>query len=109
MNINVIANPSRRAAYIKAQTNAVQTEKKADAPVSARTQDEVVISSEAREILAKQGTDSAPSVDAVSEEQSNGSKATTFTTFAEEFSKITQCYANTIREHYAAEHEENFT
>lgn len=109
MNINVIANPSRRAAYIKAQTNAVQTEKKADAPVSAHTQDEVVISSEAREILAKQRTDAASSVDAVSEEQTNNDKTTTFTTFANEFSKITQGYANTIREHYAAEYDENLT
>ena len=109
MDISVTTNPNRRADYIKAQTNTVQTEKKTDAPAPARTQDEVVISSEAREILAKQGSDSASSVDAVSEKQTPSSKATTFTTFAEEFSKITQGYVNTIREHYAAEHEENLT
>ena len=49
------------------------------------------------------------SASAVSGELTNASKATTFTTFAEEFSKITQDYANTIREHYAGEHEENLT
>ena len=52
MDISVTTNPSRRADYIKAQNNRVQAEKKTDASVSARTQDEVVFSSEARETLA---------------------------------------------------------
>ena len=49
----------------------------------------------------------ATSVEAVSEEQANN--RTTFTSFAEEFSKITQDYADIIRNYYAAEHEENLT
>ena len=109
MDISVTTNPSRRADYIKAQTNTVQAEKKTDAFAPARTQDEVAISSEAQETLAKQGVDAASSVDAVSEEQANGGKTTTFTTFAEEFSKITQGYANKIRDYYTVSHEENLT
>jgi len=109
MDISVTTNPSKRAAYIKAQSNIAQAEKKADAYTPARTQDEVAISSEAQEILVKEGTDGSASVDAVSEEQANSSKATTFTTFTEEFSKIAQDHADTIREHYATEHEENLT
>lgn len=107
MDISVVTNPSRRAAYIKAQTDVVQTEKKADAVTPARTQDEIMISPEA---TAKQETqvDSAASADAVSKEQT-GSNSTTFTSFAGEFNKITQGYANTIRGHYATEHEENLT
>ena len=102
MDFNVVANPSRRADYIKTQTNTVQAEKKTDASAPARTQDEVVISSEVQETLTKQG------MDVVSEEQVS-SRATTFTTFSGEFSKITQGYTNTIREYYAAAHEENLT
>lgn len=37
------------------------------------------------------------------------SSATVFSSFADEFSKVTSDYANTIREHYAKEHEENLT
>lgn len=109
MDISVTTNPSRRADYIKPQTNTVQSEKKADVPAAAQAQDKVAISPEAQATQAKKETDAISSVAAVSEEQTNGSKATTFTTFAEEFSKITQSYANTIREHYAAEHEKNLT
>ena len=109
MDISVTTNPSSRAAYIKTQSNITQAEKKADTYTPARTQDEVAISFEAQEILAKERTDGSSSVDAVSEEQANSSKTTTFTTFAEEFSKITQDYADAIREHYATEHEENLT
>ena len=47
------------------------------------------------------------SVEVMSEDQA--SNRTTFTSFAEEFSKITQDHSNTIREHYAEEHEENLT
>lgn len=96
-----VTTPSRGAAYIKAHSNTAQADRKSDAP--AHTQDEVVISSRV------QGRDSAACVDAVSEDQVNDTKATTFTTFADEFSKITQGYADTIRNYYAAEHEENLT
>ena len=109
MDISVTTNPSRRAAYIKAQSNIAQTEKKTDTYTTARTQDEAAISSEAQEILAKEGTEGSFSVDAVSKEPVNSTKTTAFTTFADEFSKITQGYADTIREHYAVEHEENLT
>lgn len=109
MDISVTTNPSRRADYIKAQTNIAQTEKKANTPAATQAQDKVVISSEAQVAQAKREANAVSSVDAVSEEQTNGSKATTFTTFAEEFSKITQGYANTIRGYYAAAHEENLT
>jgi len=109
MDISAATNPSGRAAYIKAQSNIAQAEKKADTYTPARTQDEVAISFEAQEILAKEGTEGSFPVDAVSEEQVNSIKTTTFTTFADEFSKITQGYADTIREHYAVEHEENLT
>lgn len=109
MDISTITNPSRKVDYIKAQANTVQTEKKSDTSVSARTQDEVVISSVGQGTMTKQAVEAALSVEAVPEEQTDDSKATTFTTFAEEFSKITQGYVDTIREHYAKEHEENLT
>lgn len=109
MDISVTTNPSRKADYIKAQVNTVQTEKKSDTSVSARTQDEVAISLEMQEILAKQAAEAVSPVGTISEEQSNGSKATTFTTFGEKFGKITQSYADTVREHYTTEHEENLT
>lgn len=72
--------------------------------------DVVTISAQAKEAMAKQETqvNSAVPADEVSEEQAGGG-STTFTSFAEQFSKITEGYANTIREHYAAEHEENLT
>ena len=109
MDISVTTNPSKRANYIKARTNTVQIEKKTGASTPAHTQDKVEISSEVQEILAKQRADVVSSVDATSEEQINSNKATTFTTFAEEFSKITHRYTNTIRGYYAANHEENLT
>ena len=109
MDISITTNPNKRADYIKAQANPAQAEKKTGIPAPARTQDEVEISSEVQKALIAQGTDAASSVGTVSEEQTDSSKATTFTTFAEEFSKITQSYANTIREYYAANHEENLT
>lgn len=109
MDISVTTNPSKRADYMKVQANPAQAEKKTDTSAPARTQDEVEISSEVRKALAAQGTDTVSSVDAVSEEQTDSSKITTFTTFTEEFSKVTQSYANMIREYYAADHEENLT
>jgi len=109
MDISVIANPSK-AAYVTPQANTVQAEKKTNAAAPARAQDEIMISPEAQEAAAKQETQvvSAASVNAVPEEQTE-SGSTAFTSFAEEFNKITQDYAGTIREHYAAEHEENLT
>ncbi len=49
----------------------------------------------------------AAPVEPASKEQAGD--ITTFTSFAEEFSKITQDYSNTIRDYYAREHEENLT
>lgn len=46
-------------------------------------------------------------VESTSEAQTGS--MTTFPSFAEAFSKITQEYSNTIRQHYAREHEENLT
>ena len=82
----------------------------ANGGASANAGDVVTISAQAKEAMAKQETqvNSAVPANEVSEEQA-GSGSTTFTSFAEEFSKITEDYANTIREHYAAEHEENLT
>lgn len=71
MDISAATNPSGRAAYIKAQSNIAQAEKKADTYTPARTPDEVAISFEAQEILAKEGTEGSFPVDAVSEEQVN--------------------------------------
>ena len=51
--------------------------------------------------------DAAAPVEFPSEEQAGN--MTAFTSFAEEFRKITQDYSNTIREHYAKEHDENLT
>lgn len=103
MAINGI--PGAYNTYANPQTNTVPAKEKVDNPVSAHVQDEAVISAKAQEAQV----DSAASVDAVSVAQADGGKATTFTTFAGEFSKITQGYANTIREYYAAAHEENLT
>ena len=101
---DVITNPSRKATSLKPQTNAVQTRGTMAVPVSGNVRDIVTISAQAQETQVN----SAVPADEVSEEQA-GSGSTTFTSFAEEFSKITEDYANTIREHYAAEHEENLT
>ena len=109
MDISVTTNPNRMADYIEAQTDTVKMGKKVDTLATTQTQDKVVISSKAQATQKKWETVATSSVDAVSEERTNGSKATTFTTFAEEFSKLTQRYTNTIREHYAAAHEENLT
>ena len=51
--------------------------------------------------------ESVAPAESVSEEQVGD--MTAFTSFADEFSKITQEYSNTIRQHYAKEHEENLT
>ena len=101
---DVTANPSRRAVYVKPQTNAVHTKGTMDVPGSDNIRDIVTISTQVQETQVN----SAVPTDEVSEEQA-GSGGTTFSTFADEFSKITEGYANTIREHYAAEHEENLT
>lgn len=103
MTINGI--PGAYNTYTNPKTNTVPAKEKVDNPVSAYVQDEVVISAKAQEAQV----DSASSVDAVSVAQADGGKATTFTTFAGEFSKFTQGYAGTIRDYYAAEHEENLT
>lgn len=108
MDISVTANASRQAAYINVRTNIAQAEKKADMPQTTQAQDEIAISPEAKtamEQTAQVGTATL----AVSDSEKQPDNTTTFTSFAEEFSKITQGYANTIRNHYAAEHEENMT
>lgn len=104
MKINSI--PNSYGAVTTASAPKVRTsEKKLDTPASANIQDEVVISAEAQEAQVA----STASTDSVSAAQTDGEKTTTFTTFAGEFSKITQGYADTIRNYYATEHEENLT
>lgn len=102
MDISVVENP-RRAVYSAARTGAAPAGQKTDAPAPACAQDEVVISSKTQQ------AGPAAHVDAVSGEQTAGGRAAAFPTFAEEFGKITQGYAGTIRNHYAVEHEENLT
>ena len=109
MDIRLTVNPSKRTTYLKRQDNSVQAEKKVVAFAPTYTQDEIVISPEARMALAEQAAqmDTATSVGTVSEEQAIG--VTTFTSFAEEFNKVTQDYSNLIWKYYAKEHEENLT
>jgi len=92
MDICVTADPGRRAAYVSAQSNAVQAGKTAEASAPGRTRDKMVISPEAL---------------AAMEKEQAGSNTTAFPSFADEFNQITQGYSDTIREHYAGEHEEN--
>ena len=66
---DVTANPSRRAAYVKPQTNAVQT--KGTMAVSAgNIRDTVTLSAQAQETVAEQDAqvNSGASADTVSEE-----------------------------------------
>ena len=91
---------------MRPQTNMAQA--KGKLAVSANSRDVVAISAQAKEAMAKRETGSATPVNAVSEGQADGISAI-FTSFAEEFSKVTDGYAGTIREYYAAEHEENLT
>ena len=57
--------------------------------------------------LSISAEDVAAPVESISEAQTGS--MTTFPSFAEAFSKITQDYSDTIRKHYAREHEENLT
>ncbi len=85
---------SYRTATTDSVSKAKASKRKADISASANAQDEVVISGQAQ-------------IDAASEKQARST--TTFTSFAVEFSRITRNDADVIREHYAAEHEENLT
>ena len=108
MDISVTANPSRQAAYINTQTNAAQTAKKAGMSAPAQAQDEIVISPEAKttmEQTAQVGTTAPTAADA----EKQTSNTITFASFAEEFSKITQGYGDTIRKYYAEAHDDNLT
>lgn len=100
MDIRVSTIPGKRTAYIRQQNTPVQTEKKF---VSARTQDEIVISPEARAAMAKQ----TAQVD--SKEHTNSEESTSFTSFSKEFNKVIQHYSGVIRKHYAEMHQENLT
>lgn len=106
MGINITASPGGRAAYVRPHMDAVQTKGR----TAVNSRDVVTISAQAREVMAKQEArvNSADSASAVSEGRINVISSA-FTSFAEEFSKITKDYADTIREYYAAEHEENLT
>lgn len=55
MEIGITSNPSRRATYIRTQSQIVQAEKKADASATTRIQDEITISPEARAAMQKEG------------------------------------------------------
>ncbi len=108
MEISLTANPSRRAAYINARTSTAQAEKKANASTTAQVQDEIAISPEVKTAM-EQAAQAGAAAPAVSDSEKRPANTAAFTSFAEEFSKITQGYADTIRNYYAAEHEENLT
>lgn len=107
MDIGITANSSTRAAYIKTQPEAG---KKTAPPAAAHTQDKLTISPEAQGAVQNEGTRTylTASVDESSKEQDTSSSAA-FTSFADEFNKVTNGYADTVREYYAKEHEENLT
>lgn len=108
MDISVTANSSRQTAYINTKANAVRTAKKTSMSAPAQAQDEIVISPEAKttmEQTAQVGT-TAPTAANAEKQTSN---TTTFASFAEEFSKITQGYGDTIRKYYAEAHDDNLT
>lgn len=91
MNISVNTTACRNAAYRVYQTEAAQAEKKTAAALGAK--DEITVSQAAKKFSKKP----------------DSSLKTVFTSFADEFSKVTNEYADTIREHYAKEHAENLT
>lgn len=91
MNVGVTSNAASVLAYRKTQTEAAQAEKKTAAGLG--TKDEITVSQAAKEFSKKP----------------DSSLKTVFTSFADEFSKVTNEYADTIREHYAKEHAENLT
>lgn len=91
MNVGVTSNAASVLAYRKTQTEAAQAEKKTAAGLGAK--DEITVSQAAKEFSKKP----------------DSSLKTVFTSFADEFSKVTNEYADTIREHYAKEHAENLT
>ncbi len=110
MEIGITSNLSRRATYIKTQSQIVQAEKKTDASATTCSQDEITVSPEARAAMQKEGigVDRDTSVEEISKEH-DVSSTPVFTSFADEFSKVTSDYTNTIREYYEKEHEENLT
>lgn len=91
MNVGVTSNATSVLAYRKTQTEAAQAEKKTATALGAK--DEITVSQAAKEFSKKP----------------DSSLKTVFTSFADEFSKVTNEYADTIREHYAKEHAENLT
>lgn len=91
MNVGVTSNAASVLAYRKTQTEAAQAKKKTAAALGAK--DEITVSQAAKEFSKKP----------------DSSLKTVFTSFADEFSKVTNEYADTIREHYAKEHAENLT
>lgn len=110
MSVNAIANSGRRSVYTKTQADTVRTDTKTDVSIPAHIKDEMYVSPEAREAMAKQAAASAEATNGVAEElQDSGGRAITFTSFAGEFSKVTQMYSDQIRDYYTKEHEENLT
>ena len=111
MGISVTNRPCERTIYYGEQRDTIQADTKANTHPARYTQDEVTISQMARDTLEKEGkrVDTVVAVDAVSKEQVDDNTTTTFTSFATEFSKITEGYTDTIWEHYTKEHEENLT
>ena len=97
MDINLITAPSRQTAY--AQTRPARAAEKTPAPA----RDVFQLSPEAQAAME------AGPVEAVAEETIDPGTVTTFTSFGQEFSKVTQDYSSVIREHYAQEHAENLT
>lgn len=103
MNISVNTTACRNAAYRVYQTDFAPAENKTAVMFGA--QDEIAISAEAKEAMQK--AQSASVAEAANEPGSDLS--TTFASFADEFSKITNEYTDIIRAHYAEEHLENLT
>lgn len=102
MDISVTTNPGKQTAYNNTRTNIARAEKKADVSTTIQPQDELTISSETKTAMKQ-------AAQAFLDSEKQPENTTSFTSFAEEFSKITQGYTDTIRNYYATEHEENLT
>ena len=108
MDISVTTNSSRQAAYINTQTNTARTAKKAGMSAPTQAQDEIVISPEAKTTM-EQTTQVGTTAPTAADTEKQTSNTTAFASFAEEFSKITQGYGDTIRKYYAEAHDDNLT
>lgn len=104
MDIALHAKPYGFAVRSSAQSAATNPIPQTSAS-AASSRDEVIISPAAREALQKADL----SADLAVPVEETGSQTVAFTSFADEFGKITDEYAEIIRAHYAREHEQNLT